>query len=92
MGPLSPILAFQEFMRVLKSDGPLHITTRTKEASVNTIEESTEGREMRVNYYSASKFSELLRDSDFETVEISVEPDDYSKQFDYACVLDKPST
>jgi ubiquinone/menaquinone biosynthesis C-methylase UbiE len=84
--------ALKESMRVLKSDGTLYIATRTKDTGVSIIEESTEGGEMRVNYYSATRLNELLRDSGFETVENSVEPDDYLRPFDYAFILAEPST
>lgn len=85
-------LAFQQFRRVLKVDGTLYVATRTKEKNIGIIEESTEGGKIVVNYYSPNSLRDLLADSGFETIEINVEPDDYSRPFDYAFVLAKPST
>ena len=85
-------LALQEFKRVLKDDGTQYIATRTKDTSVSIIEESTEGGEIMVNYYSASKLGGLLKASGFETIEIKGESDDYSGPFDYVFVLVKLST
>ena len=85
-------LALQEFKRVLKVNGILYIATRTKDKSISIIEESTEGGKMVVNYYSPDKLRELLANSGFEIIEINVEPDDYSRPFDYAFVLAIPST
>ena len=92
LGEADVKLALQEFKRVLKDDGTQYIATRTKDTSVSIIEESTEGGEIMVNYYSASKLGGLLKASGFETIEIKVEPDDYSRPFDYVFVLVKPST
>ncbi|MHB1709366.1 MAG: class I SAM-dependent methyltransferase [Thermoplasmataceae archaeon] len=92
LGEADVKLALQESKRVLKDGGTLYIATRTKGTSVSIIEESTEGGEMMVNYYSASKLGELLKTSGFKTIEIEVEPDDYSRPFDYVFVLAKPST
>ena len=59
-------LALQEYRRVLKGDGTLYIATRTKDTSISIIEESTEGGEMTVSYYSAGKLGRLLKTSGFE--------------------------
>ena len=83
--------ALQEFKRVLKVNGILYIATRTKNKSISTIEESTEGGKIVVNYYSPDKLRELLIDSGFEIVEFNVEPDDYSRAFYYAFVIAKHS-
>ena len=56
LGEADVKLAFREFRMVLKDDGTLYIATRTKDTSVSIIEESKEGGEIMVNYYSASKF------------------------------------
>ncbi len=84
--------ALQESRRVLKDDGILYLATRTKDISISVLEESTEGGKMMVNYYSPSKLRELLADTGFETIELSVEPDDYSRPFDYVFALAKPSS
>ena len=92
LGEADVKLALQEFKRVLRCDGTIYIATRTKDTSLSIMEESTEGGEILVNYYSTSKLGDLLKTSGFETIEINVEPDDYSRPFDYAFVLAKPST
>ncbi len=92
LGEADVKLALQEFKRVLRCDGTLYIATRTKDTSLSIMEESTEGGEILVNYYSTSKLGDLLKTSGFETIEINVEPDDYSRPFDYPFVLAKPST
>ncbi len=84
-------MTLQESRRVLKANGILYLATRTKDASVSIVEESTEGGKMVVNYYSPSKLRELLMHSGFETIGIDVEPDDYSRPFDYAYSLAKPT-
>ena len=84
--------ALQEARRVLKDDGTLYLATRTKDISISVLEESTEGGKMVINYYSPSKLRDLLMDTGFETIELSVEPDDYSRPFDYVFALAKPSS
>ncbi len=80
-----------EFSRVLRSDGTLLIATRTMDKNLKAIEESMEGGKMTVYYYSPQKLLEMLTHSGFETIEVSVEPDDYSRPFNYAFVLAKPT-
>jgi len=92
LGEADVKLALQEFKRVLRCDGTLYIATRTKDTSLSIMEESTEGGEILVNYYSTSKLGDLLKTSGFETIEINVEPDDYSRPFDYVFFLVKLST
>ena len=92
MGESDVKLALQESRRVLKDNGTLYIATRTKDTSISIIEESTEGGEIMVNYYSVSKLDGLLKASGFETIEIKVEPDDYSRPFDCVFFLVKLST
>ena len=92
MGESDVKLALQESRRVLKDNGTLYIATRTKDTSISIIEESREGGEIMVNYYSVSKLDGLLKASGFETIEIKVEPDDYSRPFDCVFFLVKLST
>ncbi|MCL5782433.1 MAG: class I SAM-dependent methyltransferase [Candidatus Thermoplasmatota archaeon] len=82
---------FQESKRVLKKDGCLYIATRTKDQTTTLIEDSTEGGKMKVNYYSLDKLLEMLVNSGLEVLESSVEPDDYSRPFDYVYIYAKPS-
>jgi SAM-dependent methyltransferase len=80
-----------EFKRVLRSDGTLFLATRAMEKNLKTIEESTEGGKMMVYYYTPQKLLEMLTHSGFETIELKVEPDDYSRPFNYAYALAKPA-
>ncbi|MCL4329621.1 MAG: methyltransferase domain-containing protein [Candidatus Thermoplasmatota archaeon] len=83
--------AMREAMRVLKGEGTMFLATRTSDKNMRKIEGSTEGGKITVNYYSPHTLEEIMISSGFEIIEMSVEPDDFSRPFDYVYALAKPS-
>ena len=84
-------MVLREFKRVLKRDGALYIATRTDETDKSILEESLEGGKITFNYYSPNTLKMLLFSTGFEVMTMNVEPDDYSRNFNYIYILAKPS-
>ena len=80
---------FQESKRVLKKDGCLYVTTRTKDVTCTSVEETMEGDIMTVHYHSPAKLNKLLISAGFGVLEVSVERDIYSRPFDYVYIYAK---
>ena len=59
-----------------------HVVYHTQQMSCCSI---SSGKKSIISVYSVSKLDGLLKASGFETIEIKVEPDDYSRPFD--CVF-----
>ncbi len=74
---------FRESNRVLKRGGSFFVATRVKPKDTVVVEESREGGEMTVHYYSEEKLKLLLNIAKFEISEISIEPDDFGRPFEY---------
>ncbi|MGC8506579.1 MAG: class I SAM-dependent methyltransferase [Thermoplasmata archaeon] len=75
--------SFLESERVLKKGGRLYVATRTGDVTCTSVEEATEGGSMTVHYYSPEKLMELLASAGFDTLDMSIEQDDYSRPFNY---------
>ena len=85
------VSAFRESARVLKKDGIFYIATRTGDEDSATVEESTEGGKIAVNYYSSATLRSLLEMEGFEIVGMYVEPDDFGRPFEYCYVFARNS-
>lgn len=74
---------FKESSRVLRNDGAFFVATIVKDKDTVVLEESREGGEILVHYYSKEKLKLFLNRAGFEILEISTEPDDFGRPFEY---------
>lgn len=80
-------LTFSESKRVLNPGGVLFVSTRTADKDFFAIENSSEGGNIPVNYYSTKTLQKLLTETGFEVLFITVDNDDYGRPFDYCYIL-----
>ncbi len=78
---------FKESNRVLRNGGAFFDATRVKDKDTVVKRESREGGEMLVRYYSKEKLILFLNRAGFEILEISTEPDDFGRPFEYCCMF-----
>ena len=81
------IVTFKESSRVLRNNGILFVATRVKGTETVVLEESMEGGEMLVHYYSEEKLKLFLNSAGFEISDVRVEPDDFGRPFEYCYIL-----
>ncbi len=80
---------FKESSRVLKNGGAFFVATRVKDKDTVVLEESREGGEMSVHYYSKEKLKLFLNRAGFEILDVSIEHDDFGRPFEYCYVFAK---
>lgn len=79
--------AMNEFHRVLKSGGVLYIATRTSESDHRVMETASEGGQIEVYYYSSQTLLSGLKETGFDIIWDSVNPDDSGRPFDYIHII-----